>query len=109
MKIGQLNEAAVALLDLLHRERAQTVDTEVLDRKRRDYAAVNDRAPETAARSVAGAREVPEQAAGEGVAGAGRIEDFFQGIRWHGENRRIRELQNAVFAALDENRLRSHL
>src|ERR1051326_1398469 len=44
MEIRQRNKTAEALFDLLERERFETLDAEIFDRKGRDDAAVDDRA-----------------------------------------------------------------
>src|ERR1700683_2209444 len=54
-------------------------------------------------------REESHHGAGKRVARAGRIDDLFQWIRGHREHPFVTELKDAVFAALDENRGRSHL
>ena len=65
------------------------------------------------ARGKVPAEKVPAQklssdrTSGETVSGAGRIEDLFEGKGRNGEDGSFGELDHAVFAALDEQRLRS--
>ena len=54
-------------------------------------------------------RQIADEAAGEAIARAGGIEDIFQQIAGHHEVGVAAEQHGAVLAALDHQRMRTHL
>src|SRR5690349_14347899 len=84
VEVGQLLQRVVALVDLLHGQPLQATRAEVLDTEGAHDAAEDHRA---AQRRIVGGlsfRQVAEEAAGEAVAGAGRVGLVF---KWVGGRR----------------------
>src|SRR5437867_2868434 len=81
-ELRERDELAVAPLDVVAGERPEPATAEVLDDVGGEHAAVDDGAAESRFRAVPGARQVAHEAAGERVAGAGRVEDLLQRVGW---------------------------
>ena len=75
--MGEPFEGSETFLDLFVIQDSQTVKTKGFYGKRGHDAAKNDRLFELLERAVARRREIAQEAAGERVAGTGRIADIF--------------------------------
>src|SRR4051794_19744969 len=99
---------SIPAFDLLARERAETVDSEFLAAEAAHYRAVDDGAFELVEGEVAIRRgdaasgEVADEAAGEAVAGAGRVENVFEEVAGRHEVTASAEQDRAILAALDD-------
>ncbi len=82
MEVGQLGKTLVTLFDVLERYAGQSLHPKVFHGKRCDYGPVHDGAPDALLTVIAGTRQLAHESTGEGVSRAGRIEYFFQGVRW---------------------------
>src|SRR4051812_25454270 len=79
-------EIGEAVVDLLAREPLYALDPELLDVERRQHRAVGHRAPQRGVVDVAVLRgQVAEEAAGERVAGAGRVDHRLERVGRQGE------------------------
>src|SRR5687767_9362545 len=87
VKIGELRETSVAFFDIVHSNAGQPFDAKIFHRKRSHDSAIDDRATDTLLSQVPGASQLPEKASGKRIAGAGRIEHFFQWISRGSKNR----------------------
>src|SRR5438105_7111528 len=83
----------------------QTLNRELLDRERSHRGSVDDGAAQACLGEVAAPRQVPHEAAGEGITGARRIEDVLERIRRREENFTFTEHERAVLALLDDHEL----
>src|SRR5687767_12608495 len=86
LEVGDRHELAVARVDVLALERPKAVQSEILDRERRNDGAVDDRAAQRLARDLAVGREAAEQTARETVAGTGRVDDVLERKCGHRED-----------------------
>src|ERR1051325_3664701 len=107
LEVSQRPEVLIPLLHIRERDLAQAVERELLHRERRQHAAEDRGAAELEVRHLAAGGEVTEEAAREGVARAGGVEDVLERIGRRGEDRVLRYQQHAVLAALDDERLRA--
>src|SRR5262245_56606130 len=97
----QLFELAEAAGDLVPRQPQQALDAEVLDRERRERAAINDGPGECPVVQVLTRCQVAEKTAREGVACSRGIEDRFERHRRCGEEATaLTRHQDAVLASL---------
>src|SRR2546428_4354268 len=108
VKVGQLNEPLVALFYIAKGRARQSLHPKILNRKRGNDRPIDDGAPHAALAAIAGAGQLSEEAAGEGIPGSRRVENLLQRIGWRGKDRGIGKLEYAVFAPLDQNRLGTH-
>src|SRR5260370_39875190 len=106
-KFRELPELAEAPVDLLTRQRAKAVDPELLAAEAAQDRSINDRAPQLLLVDMSLLQiaplfgQVADEAAGETVAFARRIEDVLQQISGNHEVRIAPEQNLAVLASLE--------
>src|ERR1022692_3053704 len=114
LKPGVVFELLIACLDFFTGQGAKTVYAEFLAAEAAHDRAVDHGAAQFGEIEIAvmgreaAAGQVADEAAGEGIAGAGGVEDVFQQIARHHEVLAAAEQDGAVFAALDDERVRTH-
>src|SRR2546428_10840917 len=79
LKMCQLLEFSVALLDLGKSQLLEPIQAEFFYIERRHHRSENNRLPDRSLRQVLRRGQITDKAAGETVAGAGGIENIFQG------------------------------
>src|ERR1039457_143406 len=113
LKRGVVFELLITGLDFFTGQGAKTVDAEFLAAEAAHDGSVDHGAPQFGEIEVAvmgreaAAGQVADEAAGEGIARARRVEDVFQQIARHHEVLAAAEQDGAVLAALDDERVRS--
>src|SRR5689334_7423919 len=108
-------ELPIARLDLIAGEGAEAIDPELFAAETAHHGAVDHGAPQfvdidLSVRSFdAAAREVADEASGEAVAGAGRVEDVFEQVARSHKVTAASEKDGAILSAFDDQRMRSHV
>src|SRR5215217_9226315 len=105
--MGQTLELPVTRLNLFVIQDTQSVKTKGFYGKGRHHAAEDNRLLHRFGRSVSRRSQMAEKPAGEGVPGACRIANVFQGIRRRPKDLLIMKHEDAVFSALDDEILGS--
>src|SRR6266404_3016928 len=96
-------------------ESAEALHAKLLAAEAPHHRTVDDSAAQIAAADVAGFEieallgQVSDESSGEAVAGAGRVEHVFEQVTGHDEIRVVAEQHRAVFASLDDQRVRTHI
>src|SRR5206468_295473 len=85
----------------------QPLDRELFDGKGAHRRAVDHGAPQTALREVTAPREIPHEAAGEGIAGTRRVEDVLEWVCGSEEDFTFAKHERAMFAFLHDHELGS--
>src|SRR5438067_581437 len=102
LEARELDELAVALLDVVAGDARQPVHAERLDGERGHRRPMHKGTLDPPKRQVAGRGEVAHEAAGERVASAGRVLDVFQEQRWRPKDALLGHQDDAVLALLDD-------
>ena len=111
----QVFELLIAGLDFFAGQGAEAVHAELLAAEAAHHGTVDHGAAQFGKIEIAvGGRDaapgqVADEAAGEAIARAGGVEDVFQQIARHHEVVVAAEQDGAVFAALDDQRVRPHV
>src|SRR5262249_23044898 len=104
LEMCEADELAIALSDLLGRERQQTLDAEGLAGERAQDVAVDQRAAVIRLRHPSGARhtagEIAQEAPREGVACARRVAHVFERVGWRSEEATARAKHHRAVRAL---------
>src|ERR1035437_3727644 len=115
LKRGVVFELLIAGLDLFTGQRAEPVYPELLAAETAHDGTVNHGAAQfgefeiAVQRGDAAAGQIADEAAGEAIARAGRVEDVFQQIARDHEVLALAEQDGAVLAALDHQGVRTHV
>src|SRR6185295_5258185 len=103
----QLAQQLEPTADVLAREGDQPLDAEVFYGEAGDHAAVGHGPADAGPGGVAGFADVAHEAAGEGVAGTGRVAHVFERIGSTDEDALLRNSQRTVLALLDQDDARA--
>ena len=112
---GAAPELLVTRLDFVAGQGAEAVHSELLAAEAAHNRTVDHGAAQFGEIDIAvggrdaAAGEIADEAAGEAIARAGGVEDIFQQIARRHEVAAAAEQDGAVFAALDDQRVRAHL
>src|SRR5215469_17182782 len=105
---GHANKRTGAGFHFATSETAQALDAQLLDSKASEYGTINHCAAQRIMVDFLLPRQVAHESAGETVARARRIADFFERICRHRQNRVAMKEHCAVFAALNDDSFRAH-
>ena len=109
LELGHRAQLLEALVDLLAAQPRDPLGPELLDVEGGEHGAVAHRPPQLGVVELAlDAVEVAEEAAGEAVAGAGRVAHVLEREAGQGEEAVLGEERGAVLALLGDHRARSH-
>src|SRR5579875_694111 len=78
VRVGQLDECAIARVDLLPAQIGQAIERETFNHERSHYTAIDHRRAQHRLGDLAVPRDVAHETAGTGVAGPGRIDHFLK-------------------------------
>ncbi len=109
IELHQVDELLYAFVDLSLGEADHALESEFLDAERSHGGAEDDGAFHVVEGDIARLRDVTDEAAGEGVARAGRIEHIFERKGGSEEHLLLVEEECTVFAFLDDQVTRTHL
>src|SRR5712692_2172868 len=108
-KLRQFQEVACPRVYLTALQVAQPVQTELFDGKAAQHRAVDHGAAQRCVTLIATSGEMAHEATGKAVARTGGIMRFFERECWNAEDPTLVHHHGAVFAALHNQRRRTHL